>query len=64
MKSSDMINRLLGKKIKPIYDPARPGDVKHSLADITVAKKLLGFKPVVLFKEGLAKAIEWYRETT
>jgi UDP-glucose 4-epimerase len=60
----DTINRLLGKKIQPIYEPARPGDVKHSLADITVAKKLLGFKPVVLFKEGLAKAIEWYRETT
>ncbi|MGA2323050.1 MAG: SDR family oxidoreductase [Sedimentisphaerales bacterium] len=60
----DAINRLLGKKIRPIYEPARPGDVKHSLADITVAKKLLGFKPVVLFKEGLAKAIEWYRETT
>jgi nucleoside-diphosphate-sugar epimerase len=55
------INRLLGKNIRPIYEPVRPGDVKHSLADITVAKKLLGFKPVVLFKEGLAKAIEWYR---
>jgi nucleoside-diphosphate-sugar epimerase len=60
----DTINRLLGKKIRPIYEPVRPGDVKHSLADITVAKKLLGFKPVVPFKEGLAKAIEWYRETT
>jgi len=57
----DTINRLLGKKIRPIYEPVRPGDVKHSLADITVAKKLLGFKPVVLFKEGLAKTIEWYR---
>ena len=60
----DTINRLLGKKIRPIYEPVRPGDVKHSLADITVAKKLLGFKPVVLFKEGLAKTIEWYRKTT
>ena len=57
----DTINRLLGKKIRPIYEPVRLGDVKHSLADITVAKKLLGFKPVVLFKEGLTKAIEWYR---
>jgi nucleoside-diphosphate-sugar epimerase len=57
----DTINRLLGKKIRPIYEPVRPGDVKHSLADITVAKKLLGFKPVVSFKDGLKKAIEWYR---
>jgi UDP-glucose 4-epimerase len=60
----DTINSIVGKSIKPIYVPSRPGDVKHSLADITIAKKLLGFKPVILFKEGLAKAIEWYRETT
>ena len=56
------INDILGKKIKTIYAPARVGDVKHSLADITAAKKLLGFKPVVLFKEGLQKAIGWYRD--
>jgi len=57
----DTINNIVGKSIKPMYAPSRPGDVKHSLADITVAKKLLGFKPVVLFKDGLKKAIEWYR---
>ena len=57
----DMINNIVGKKIKPTYVPSRKGDVKHSLADISQAKKLIGFKPVVLFKEGLAKAIEWYR---
>ncbi len=56
-----MINRLLGKKVKPIYAPARPGDVKHSLADITAAKKLIGFQPVMLFREGLEKSIDWYR---
>ncbi|MHC4070722.1 MAG: SDR family oxidoreductase [Planctomycetota bacterium] len=58
----DMINDLLGKKIKPIYTAARPGDVKHSLADITAAKKLIGFKPAVPFREGLQLAIDWYRE--
>jgi len=56
-----MINRLLGKNVKPIYAPARPGDVKHSLADITAARKLIGFKPVMLFREGLEKSIDWYR---
>ena len=56
-----MINDIVGKSIKPIYSPARKGDVKHSLADISLAKKLIGFKPVVPFKEGLKKAIEWYR---
>jgi len=58
----DMINEILGKNIKPIYTDPRPGDVKHSLADISAAKKLLGFKPKVSFREGLQKAIDWYRE--
>ncbi len=57
----DRINQLLGKHVKPIYVPARPGDVKHSLADITAAKKLIGFKPVVLFSEGLERSLDWYR---
>lgn len=55
------INELLGKNVRPNYVPSRPGDVKHSLADITAAKKLIGFKPVVLFHEGLEKSIDWYR---
>jgi len=58
----DMINEILGKNIKPIYAPPRPGDVKHSLADITAAKKLLGFKPKISFQQGLELAIDWYRE--
>ena len=58
----DIINDLLGKNIKPIYTDPRPGDIKHSLADITLAEKLLGFKPTVPFKQGLQKAIDWYRE--
>ncbi len=54
------INKLLGKNVKPIYAPARAGDVKHSLADITAARKLIGFEPVVLFREGLERSIDWY----
>jgi UDP-glucose 4-epimerase len=57
-----MINEILGRNVKPIYAPARAGDVKHSLADITAARKLIGFKPVILFRDGLEKAITWYRE--
>jgi len=57
-----MINASLGKNVEPIYAPSRPGDVKHSLADITAARKLIGFKPVVPFKEGLQRAIAWYRD--
>lgn len=55
------INRLLGKKVQPNYVAARAGDVKHSLADISEARKLIGFEPVVLFQEGLEKSIDWYR---
>jgi len=58
----DMINKLLGKNVKPKYTDPRPGDVKHSLADITVAQKLINFKPSVSFQEGLKKAIDWYRD--
>ncbi len=58
----DMINDLVGKNIKPIYVDSRPGDVKHSLADISLAQKLIGFKPNVSFREGLRLAIDWYRE--
>jgi UDP-N-acetylglucosamine/UDP-N-acetyl-alpha-D-glucosaminouronate 4-epimerase len=57
----DMINDLLGKNIRPTYVAPRPGDVKHSLADITLAQRLIGFKPTVQFREGLEKAIDWYR---
>ncbi|MDY0356960.1 MAG: hypothetical protein RBR19_13850, partial [Sedimentisphaerales bacterium] len=57
-----MINEMVGKNVVPIYAPARLGDVKHSLADITAARELIGFEPVVLFRDGLQKAIAWYRD--
>jgi len=57
----ELINELLGKNVQPIYAPTRAGDVKHSLADITAAKKLIGFEPVVPFRQGLEKSIDWYR---
>jgi nucleoside-diphosphate-sugar epimerase len=58
----DLINKLLDKDIKPKYDPSRAGDVKHSLADISLAEKIIGYKPVESFKSGLEKSIEWYRK--
>jgi len=57
-----LINRILGKEIRPIYAPPRAGDVRHSLADIQKAQKLIGYKPVVSFEEGLRKAIDWYKK--
>ena len=58
----DVINELLGKNIKPLYTDPRPGDIKHSLADITAAQNLISFKPLIPFREGLQKAIDWYLE--
>jgi len=57
-----IINELLDKNIEPKYDFPRPGDVKHSLADISLAKKTIGFKPKIQFKQDLQKAINWYRD--
>jgi UDP-glucose 4-epimerase len=57
-----LINELVGKNIKPTYTDPRPGDVKHSLADITMAQKLIDYKTKVPFKQGLQLAINWYRD--
>jgi len=56
----EQINMILGTAIKPVYDKEKPGDIKHSLADISLAKKYLGYEPKVNFREGLEKTIEWY----
>jgi UDP-glucose 4-epimerase len=58
----DMINKIVGKDIKPVHAAPRPGDVRHSLADISLAKKTIGYKTIVPFKPGLEKAIDWYRD--
>jgi UDP-glucose 4-epimerase len=57
-----LINQLLGKNVAPKYVDARPGDVKHSLADISLAREILGYEPLLMFEEGLRRAIDWYRE--
>lgn len=59
----NVIKKLMGKEnIKPMYAPPRPGDIKHSLADVTLAKKVIGYEPFVSFEEGIARAINWYEE--
>ncbi len=46
------------------YASERSGDIKHSLADITLAQRHLGYKPLVSFEEGLRRTVEWYRSET
>jgi UDP-glucose 4-epimerase len=50
-----ILNRVAGTELEPQYVEARPGDVKHSLADISLAKKILNYKVEVPFEEGLQK---------
>lgn len=57
----DDINELLGTDIAPRYDSPRPGDVRHSHADISKAQELLGYEPVTGFSDGLERSIEYYR---
>lgn len=55
------LNDLLGTEIEPEYDDPRPGDVRHSHADISKAKELLDYDPSVEFREGLEQTVEYYR---
>jgi UDP-glucose 4-epimerase len=59
----DLLNELLGTRVQPEFQPPRPGDVKHSLADITRAQQLLGYEPEITFEEGLRRSIDFYRKT-
>lgn len=56
------LTKALGVDIKPNFGPDRAGDIKHSNADISKAKKLLGYDPDWSFEKGIAAAIEWYKE--
>jgi nucleoside-diphosphate-sugar epimerase len=56
------LNKVLSIEIKPSYDDPRPGDIKHSYADISKAKKMLKYEPSVAFSEGLSETVRWYRE--
>jgi nucleoside-diphosphate-sugar epimerase len=56
-----MLAGIFEKRVQPRFDPPRPGDIKHSLADIDRARQVLGYEPEVLFAEGLRRTVEWYR---
>ncbi len=58
----NIINSILGKEIQPKYEEARPGDIRHSLADTTKAEEMLGYRARVSITDGLRKTIEWYRK--
>lgn len=54
---------LIGYQGKPLYLEPRNGDIRDSLADISLATELLDYKPIVDFREGLRRTVDWYRES-
>ena len=56
------LTKALGKNIDPNFGPDRKGDIKHSNADISKAKEMLGYDPQYDFTKGLNEAIAWYKE--
>lgn len=56
------LTNALGKELEPVFGPERAGDIKHSNADISKARKLLGYDPEYDFASGIQLAIDWYKE--
>jgi len=56
-----LLKKITGYSGNVKYGPERAGDVRHSLADLTLAENQLGYKPKVYFEEGLRRTVEWYR---
>ena len=56
------LTKALGVDVEPNFGPDRKGDIKHSNADISKARKLLGYDPDYSFQDGIKLAIEWYKE--
>lgn len=58
----NVIARLLGTDLRPIYGPARAGDVRDSLANIDAARDAFGYQPGIGFEDGLRLTVEWYKQ--
>ncbi len=58
----EILEGILGKRIKRVFKEPQPGDVKHSLADISRARELLGYQPKIGFREGLQRTVEWFND--
>jgi len=56
-----ILGDILGRKIDPVYEPERAGDIKHSWGDVSAARAAFGFRAGVSFTDGLRRTIEWYK---
>jgi nucleoside-diphosphate-sugar epimerase len=60
----ELLGEMVGRKVSAQYETGRAGDVKHSLADIGQASTHLGYRPRVMFAEGLRRTVEWFRNSS
>lgn len=61
---NDLIGRLrklMSSSVEAAYEAPRPGDVRHSLGDISLASEIMGYRPIVTFEEGLKRTVMWFR---
>ena len=62
LELSEILQRIANaENLKPIFTEPRPGDIKHCLADISKAEKMLGFHPKTRLDDGLSRLVDWYR---
>ncbi|MEO8212026.1 MAG: SDR family oxidoreductase [Myxococcales bacterium] len=57
----DMLEQIVGHPIARRHEPARSGDVRHSRADISAAREVLNYRPLVTFAQGMRKTVDWFR---
>ena len=57
-----LLNELLGLLLPPQFSTPRPGDIRDSLADITLARQFLRYEPQVAFEEGLRRSLAYYQQ--
>src|SRR5690606_14948343 len=58
----DVLSAEVGVTADPVHTEPRPGDVRHSHADIGAARRDLGYEPAVTFQDGLARTLAWFGE--
>jgi len=58
----EVLNKIMGKSIKPVFTPLRPGDVFKTLADVSKARETISYRPLVDFEEGLRRTVKYWQE--
>ena len=60
----ELVNRLLPRRVDPVFVPARPGDVRDSQAAVAKAERLLGYRPLVPVRDGVAATVRWFADAS